>query len=101
MLRAPEDSKVSTRISGYAATSKVRLHHHWQARYLPMVMFFLQQKKLIRDNPLLYWVRKYFKFASAREDFWTGKCGKIETKQKTKRTGFYDNIFIELYWDND
>ncbi len=85
MLRAPEDSEVSMRISGYAATSKVRLHHHWQARYLPMVMFFLQQKKLIRDNPLRYWVRKYFKFAfkfaSAREDFWTGKCGKIETKR--------------------
>lgn len=39
MLRAPEDSEVSMRISGYAATSKVRLHHHWQARYLPMVMF--------------------------------------------------------------
>ena len=41
MLRAPEDSEVSMRISGYAATSKVRLHHHWQTRYLPVVMFFL------------------------------------------------------------
>ena len=39
MLRAPEDSEVSMKISGYAATSKVRLHHHWQTRYLPVVMF--------------------------------------------------------------
>ena len=44
MLRAPEDSEVSMRISGYAATSKVRLHHHWQTLYMPMVLLFITTK---------------------------------------------------------
>ena len=55
MLRAPEDSEVSMRISGHAATSKVRLHHHWQAHYMPVVMFFYSVKIRIPVNPLYSW----------------------------------------------
>lgn len=36
---------MSMKITGHAKPSNVRLHHHWQTLYLPMVMFLFLDKK--------------------------------------------------------
>ena len=98
MLRAPDDSEVSMKITGHAETSNVRIHHYWQTLYSPMVMLLFIKRLFAKLKMLCY---SLFEEMIPHEFVWCFSSGGHDMEHFFYFFLFYDIIDmpkVEVAW---